>query len=243
MCTFTYVPLNEGGCIISTNRDESTARLAALEPKGYNINHHHYFFPKDPKAGGTWIATTVEYTVCLLNGGLAKHHKKDSYKKSRGLVMLEIMEGLIKGDINPLNPLYLQGIEPFTLFIYRHVNPIFCKWIYSENEAMVLEILDVNQPHIHSSTTLYDKLIRNKREQWFQEYLKKHTVESYGDMIKFHTETDKANKDYGLQIDRKGITKTLSLTAVEVSNQKHIMLYHDFVNNKEHLINCRAAHV
>lgn len=237
------MPLIEGGCIISTNRDENTSRLAALKPHEYVINNHTYYFPKDTKAGGTWIATSKDYTLCLLNGGDEKHKKKDAYRKSRGLILLEIMEALIVGELEPTKPIKLNGIEPFTLFIYRHQKPFFCKWTHSENETMVLKILDLDKPHIHSSTTLYDKSIRDKREEWFYAYLNTHQVNGFKDMIKFHTETDKENKDFGLQIDRMGITKTLSLTAVEISHKVHLMLYNDFITNKEHLINCKVANV
>ena len=55
MCTVTYIPTPEG-CIITSNRDEKITRERALSPQEYLIDGKKIIFPKDPKAGGTWVA-------------------------------------------------------------------------------------------------------------------------------------------------------------------------------------------
>ena len=49
-------------------------------------------FPKDPKAGGTWYAIDEFGTILvLLNGADEKHKVQLPYRKSRGLIVLDII--------------------------------------------------------------------------------------------------------------------------------------------------------
>ncbi len=238
MCTFTYFPQIDGGFIIATNRDESTKRQVALEPNKFELNGFKCYFPKDPVGNGTWIATSKDWSVCLLNGGKEKHIKKANYQKSRGLVLLDILSLLNQKLIDPKEKIDLNNIEPFTLFIINHHNPAFYQWIYSEDESLQVNILDEKQPFIHSSTTLYNAKITSIRKDWFQDFLGKCIYKSVEEIVHFHSYTNKDNKEFGLQIDRNGITKTLSLTMVEYG-KKHQMHYFDFVSNLEKHLICK----
>ena len=66
MCTVTYIP-TKNGCIITSNRDEKIAREKAISPQEYEIEGEKIIFPKDPKAGGTWMANTNSKIIVLLN--------------------------------------------------------------------------------------------------------------------------------------------------------------------------------
>ncbi|HWZ21081.1 MAG TPA: NRDE family protein, partial [Cytophagaceae bacterium] len=87
MCTVTYLPKPNGEYILTSSRDEKIVRPAAAVPQCYTIGGKSIVFPKDPTAGGSWIAYAGEKTVCLLNGGFKKHISNPPYKKSRGLVV------------------------------------------------------------------------------------------------------------------------------------------------------------
>ncbi len=237
MCTFTYIPLANNGFIMATNRDESTSRLAALIPSLYLKDNFCIYFPQDPHGKGTWIATSQYYTLCLLNGGKAKHEKKSFYKKSRGLVLLEILIGLLKGEISPENTIDIKGIEPFTLFIVQHQPNALYKWVYSEDESMEISELANDKPHIHSSTTLYDEATSKLRAEWFEDFLEKSQDSEFSKLVDFHSHTNADNKEFGLRIDRKGITKTLSLSGVEYTNN-HKMHHIDFITNFASELEC-----
>ena len=86
MCTVTFIPTNQG-CIITSNRDEKISREKAISPQEYEIDGKKITFPKDPKAGGTWIVHTNNKIVVLLNGAKEKHLAKPFYRKSRGLIV------------------------------------------------------------------------------------------------------------------------------------------------------------
>ena len=97
MCTVSFVSSN-GKTIITSNRDEKVLRPSAIEPKNYQINTKNVFFPKDPKAGGTWFAVDENSNVLvLLNGAEEKHILKEKYNRSRGLIVLELI-----GETSPL---------------------------------------------------------------------------------------------------------------------------------------------
>jgi uncharacterized protein with NRDE domain len=166
MCTVSFVNAN-GKIIITSNRDEKIIRPKAIEPKNYVINNKKVLFPKDSKAGGTWFAVD-EYSnvIVLLNGADEKHVSTGNYGKSRGLIVLEII-----GSDTPLatwNSINLDTIEPFTIVLFENHNLFQLRWNGTEKHTTQL---DSNQNHIWSSSTLYPKLIREKRANWFVTFL------------------------------------------------------------------------
>jgi uncharacterized protein with NRDE domain len=71
-------------------------RPSAIAPKTI-VNGKNVIYPKDPKAGGTWYVVDENGTVLvLLNGAEEKHTIKLSYRKSRGLIVLDII-----GNVSP----------------------------------------------------------------------------------------------------------------------------------------------
>ena len=166
MCTVSFVNAN-GKIIITSNRDEKTLRPNAIEPKNYLINNKKIIFPKDKKAGGTWYAINENSTVLvLLNGADEKHILKESYRKSRGLIVLELISS--ESVLAVWNAIDLDTIEPFTLVLFENKKLYQLRW--NEIEKSALE-LDTAQSHIWSSSTLYSKEIREKRANWFYNFL------------------------------------------------------------------------
>ena len=68
MCTVSFLPL-DNGFILTSNRDERALRKPAEFPATYQSNSGTVTFPRDGKAGGTWIAASKTKMICLLNGG------------------------------------------------------------------------------------------------------------------------------------------------------------------------------
>src|SRR5437773_862042 len=91
MCTVTFIPQGDTA-FITHNRDEKSSRAKAIAPKQYIINGYALLFPRDSAAGGTWIAVNESGAAAvLLNGGFVKHPYRPPYRKSRGLVFLDII--------------------------------------------------------------------------------------------------------------------------------------------------------
>ena len=116
MCTVSFVPTKNGICITS-NRDEKITRSKAISPQKIIINNKEITFPKDPQAGGTWFAHDGKNVIVLLNGAKEKHISAGNYKKSRGLIVLDLISA-----IDPFlewETIVLQDIEPFTIVFFN----------------------------------------------------------------------------------------------------------------------------
>lgn len=221
MCTVTFVPLKKGVCITS-NRDEKTARQKAIPPQKYIINNKTITFPKDPKAGGTWFAHDNKNILVLLNGAMEKHLVKSNYKKSRGLIVLEL---IASNNINKeWEKIDLKEIEPFTL-VYYNGNHLF-QFQWNEIEKSTIQ-LDPSKEYIWSSSTLYTKEKRSERVKWFNTFLENTKSITSDSLINFHQFTESDNKDFGLQINHDDYLKTVSITQCIYSDKQLEDIYID----------------
>lgn len=221
MCTVTYIPTTEG-CIITSNRDEKITRERALAPKEYHIEGKKITFPKDLKAGGTWIAHNETKIVVLLNGAQEKHHPKPSYRKSRGLIVLELITA--ENTLDFWGEIELKDIEPFTIILFENQKLVQLQWNEFEKSE---KFYDENQYHIWSSSTLYSKEIREQRKVWFTNFIKENNKPSSEEILDFHQFTESKNKEFGLQINRNDVLKTISITQCKATQDKIEMRYLD----------------
>jgi Transport and Golgi organisation 2 len=228
MCTVSFV-FSNGKAIVTHNRDEKTARESALEPKKYSINTTEIYFPKDQKAGGTWFAVSEKGTILvLLNGADEKHIQKPSYQKSRGLIVLDMISS--ESPIDFWSEINLENVEPFTLVLFQNEKLYQLRW--NEIEKSKIE-LDTSKCHIWSSSTLYPKEIREKRAQWFYDFLDSKSIISEANLFDFHRNTENENTENGLIINRNDKLKTLSITQVVVQNEEVALSYSDLIQEKE----------
>lgn len=126
MCTVTYLPVSVHSFILTSNRDEKIIRRVALTPQTNSIGEQIILYPKDTQGGGTWIATTAEKTICLLNGAFKPHQRVDHYKHSRGKVVLAAFEYTSIYDF--ITHYDFRGIEPFTLVIVENYQLYELRW-------------------------------------------------------------------------------------------------------------------
>ncbi|MBC7439201.1 MAG: NRDE family protein [Flavobacterium sp.] len=224
MCTVSFVA-SDGNIILTSNRDEKIIRPQAVEPKIYIVNNKNIIFPKDPKAGGTWYAVTETANIAvLLNGAAEKHQLKSKYRKSRGLILLDIISG--NSPIETWKNIDLQEIEPFTIVLFQENKLYQLRWNEVEKETVNLRIED---NYIWSSSTLYPKAIREKRTKWFYEFINSKTTISADNMIHFHRHTESENDENGLVINRNDTLKTLSITQTTIVENKIDMSYFDLI--------------
>lgn len=221
MCTVTFIPTTKG-VVITSNRDEKVTREKATPPALYEVNGKQITFPKDQKAGGTWIAKTQEKVIVLLNGAQEKHKVKSLYRKSRGLIVLELAGA--ENTLVSWNEINLTEIEPFTIVLFENNSLFQLQWNEIEKKQ---EELAVSKNHIWSSSTLYSEENRAERAKWFDTFMKENNNPIESDILNFHQFTEKNNNDFGLQINRNNILKTVSITQCVVSNCKIKMSYLD----------------
>ena len=228
MCTVSFVSSNDK-FIITSNRDEKIIRPSAIEPKNYLVNNKNILFPKDPKAGGTWYAVTEQGTILvLLNGADEKHEVKLPYRRSRGLIVLDIISTI--SAIKTWKVIDLDTIEPFTLVLFQENKLYQLRWNGTEKSTLNL---DSSKSHIWSSSTLYPKEIREKRADWFANFLETKPQITEDEMYNFHRYTENDNSENGLVINRDEMMKTLSITQSVIEKNKVTVLHHDLIAQKD----------
>lgn len=231
MCTVSFVVANEQ-IIVTSNRDESVARPSALEPAKYVLNNKNIIFPKDPKAGGTWFASSESGAVAvLLNGAKEKHQVKGSYRRSRGLILLDIISS--NAPLEEWERIDLMDVEPFTLVFYSNEELYQLQWNEIEKEIVQL---DQSIHHIWSSSTLYSSEIRSQRAHWFEKFLINQQEVDSLKLLEFHQYTEGNNQDFGLIINRENALKTLSITQAVIKQNELVFTYLD-LQNQTHFVN------
>ncbi len=178
MCTVTYIPLSKTDFILTSSRDVPFVREKALLPKLYVEDGVAITYPKDGRAGGTWIGhSDRKRLICLLNGGFVNHYltanPDTKYRKSRGIIVLDLLkEVAINSALSDIN---LTNIEPFTLVIVdwnalddgtESLQLIELVWDGNKKHIKILP----QKMHIWSSATLYDDNMKGMREDWFMEW-------------------------------------------------------------------------
>src|SRR5678815_4163857 len=138
MCTETFIPSGDK-IFLTSNRDERLRRKQALPPRFYIHNDVQLLYPRDEDAGGSWIAVNENGNAAvLLNGAFVKHAAFPSYKKSRGLILLDIIKAHI--PVKYFSEIELSGIEPFTMIIVEAGNLFECRWNGTKKFPKHLEI-------------------------------------------------------------------------------------------------------
>jgi uncharacterized protein with NRDE domain len=228
MCTVSFTATNDK-IIITSNRDEKTIRPSAIPPKTYTVNGKNLIFPKDPKAGGTWFVAKADGTILvLLNGADEKHEVKLPYRKSRGLIVLEVISSISPKEF--WTEIDLQNIEPFTLVLFQNKALFQLRWNGKEKETT---LLDTQINHIWSSSTLYPSEIRKKRFNWFHTFMNANTKISESKMHDFHRYTEEGNDENGLVINRNNEMQTLSITQSVIEKNKVVILHYDLIAQQD----------
>jgi uncharacterized protein with NRDE domain len=230
MCTVTFLPLKEG-FILTSNRDEWVVRESAVPPQKYVVENHPVFFPKDQKAGGTWIVAGENYTLCLLNGAFEKHTPKPPYKKSRGLMVLDFFQFNSSEDF--ISQYDFSGIENFTLIIVDHRKKINLTELRWDGIKSHVTPKPEQQTHIWSSSTLYTDEIISERKHWFENWLHIHPEFKQEEIIHFHHFGGKGDTTNDILMNRNDQVKTVSITSVKRTASDNLVHYFDLQKNEK----------
>ena len=231
MCFVTYLPQQEG-FILTSNRDEHAGRPKAIPPKKYAAGGQAVFYPKDGLAGGTWIAASETFTLCLLNGAFVSHVPRPPYRRSRGLVLLDFFKvGCVKCFVSEYD---FSEIEPFTLIVVERKQGIVLHQLRWDGQQMHHDILDANAAFAWSSVTLYDPATVQERAHWFTDWQKKHPRFLADDITDFHLSGGKGDAHNDLIINRNNELLTVSVTQIEQTKGHFLLHYQDRLNGQDY---------
>ena len=227
MCTVTYIPVKDT-IFFTSNRDEKSWRRSALPPAIYEYSSGKIMFPKDSDAGGTWIAAHENGNVVVfLNGGFKAHVPEPPYRKSRGLILLDIIENTT--PVNCFTAINLNRIEPFTAVLWDNKQLFECRWDGAQKHCSEL---DAAANYIWSSVTLYDDQVIAKRKSWFDDFLNATPQPEQSEILGFHQFTGDGDTCNDLLMNREGKVGTVSITSVEIPPTSIEMNYLDVRNNE-----------
>lgn len=232
MCTLTYLPLENNQFIITTNRDESTLRPAALAPQILERESGRILCPIDGKAKGTWIAAAdTGVTACLLNGAFEKHIPTGSYRMSRGKVVLDVFDYQCTDTF--IETYNLENIEPFTLVLLEKKQQLKLTELRWDGSHKYIKTLDTAVPHLWASVTLYPPEMIAKREQWFKTWLAHAPEFTLENIIHFHKSAGEGDPENDLLMQRGQQLRTISITSVLSGHAANEMYYEDLVNRQQ----------
>ncbi|MCK0132380.1 NRDE family protein [Flavobacteriaceae bacterium F08102] len=229
MCTVTFLPLTGNDFIFTSNRDIPYERKKAAIPKQYEEDGVTLVYPKDGKAGGTWIGTSEKQRLlCLLNGGFVNHVPLESYVRSRGLIVKE----LLKADdlMTAVNGIDLNGVEQFTIVIVDWLKDLKLYEFVWDGSVKHVTALPL-EPRIWSSSTLYEPAIKQLRKDWFKAWLSANTFD-VGSILRFHHTAGIGDPTIDVMMDR--ITGgTVSISCVEKRGAQLVFSYEDVTNGQK----------
>ncbi len=229
MCTVTFYK-NAEKTIITSNRDEQRDRPGAKAPRKFLKGNNTFYYPVDPQGKGTWFCVKQDGGILvLLNGGDKKHMPLPPYRRSRGLILLDIFDSM---NVNrQWQEIDLHGIEPFTIVAFVQNELMQFRW---NGCGKSFRILDVNQPHIWSSATLYDDQAINMREAWYSSFLAKKKGNIHeGDFLDFHINTQKNDSLNGLVINRSQTIITKNITQCVIDDKTFALTHLDLISGSK----------
>jgi uncharacterized protein with NRDE domain len=228
MCTVSFYK-NKKQVILTSNRDEHHSRMSAAAPEVYaGEENYQLLYCKDAKAGGTWMAMRCDGTaIVLLNGAFERHAPDYPYRKSRGLVLLDIINK--KDCLHKFKTYDLTNIEPFTIVLYHYSSLYECIW--NGSEKFITE-KSSDEKHIWSSVTLYDTEFRKMKKNLFQQLIASKTELSKDDILDFHH--SKQDLENGFIINRNEQLLTFSITQIFMQANEYSFYHHDIRNDKEY---------
>lgn len=233
MCTVSFYK-DQNKVVFTSNRDESLERPLALMPKGELLNDRTVYFPKDPKAGGTWFAVNDKgFVFVLLNGAEKKHESKPPYRESRGKIVLQLASSIdFETDWNFID---LEEIEPFTMIAYVYKELLEMRWNGISKNLKRLNNIDHK---IWSSSTLYSPEISSQREYWFNDFLESNKYQlNANNLIDFHSNTHREDQENGVLINRLGgkmLTK--NITQYTIENETFTLFHKDLILNSSTIL-------
>lgn len=229
MCTVTFIPYNNRDFILTSNRDEAPERETKL-PKIYTKRGVELLYPKDVLAGGTWIGASSLYRlVNLMNGGFKPHQRKPHYRKSRGLIVKDLLIASTVEDY--LDSEDFTEIEPFTAIVINWSKQTELIEIVWDGITLHKNHKPHEIPHIWSSSPLYTEEYKQMRRNWFQTFLESNEI-TPKNVMHFHRTGGDGNPDSNLIMDR-GFVKTKSITQIERLKREFIFDYYDLQTGKD----------
>lgn len=231
MCTVTVVPTPAGFRLVHS-RDEQRVRTPGEPPRAIDLNGRRALTPRDPDAGGTWVAVREDgLALAIMNVNPVTNPDWESAKgsRSRGMIIRDLLETIGTGPDSPLGPvaeLNPDDYAPFRLIIARpgrdSTAPAIDEWTWSGSRhpsGLVRSTPDA--PVCWATSGLGDTTVAD-RLPLFDELVRPEPTPDAQD--RYHRHAWPGREPQSVLMTR-GDARTVSITAVEVSGENRRMTY------------------
>jgi uncharacterized protein with NRDE domain len=226
MCTVSFVPAGRR-YIFTFNRDEQPERQTLCYITHLQLAFKDIYYAKDSKTGGTWFAADNKGTVAMLfNGAFIRHKKQTKYKKSRGIILLELIAS--QKVLYSFKQQDLDNTEPFSIILFEYQKLFRLTW---DGNNKHIARLKTDKSHIFSSVTLYDEDVQQQRKKWMNDFLTNSATVNEEIIYGFHANYNAADKQNGLLIKREGCCSTISISQAVLQN-KNLLIKHWDINTE-----------
>lgn len=221
MCTLTYLPLIQGGYILTQSRDESPDRIPATFPTRQILFEGELVYPRDPQGGGTWMALhSGGRAACIVNGAHLPHKRKSKYKHSRGLIPLQYFEFINPNDFE--KNYNCEGLEPFSLFTFENDSIHRFTW---DEKTLSHETFDPEIEHIWQSAPLYSPEQQRIRSEWFMNWVRENPKPTHKSIWEWHLSEGIDQPEIAIRMNRE-VVKTVVISQVRIDKGERIT-FHD----------------
>lgn len=217
MCTVSVIPL-ANGFRLACNRDESRLRAIALPPA---IVHHEgvrAVMPRDPDAGGTWIAVTeARLAFTILNLNSEGESPSASGDRSRGEIIPRLILCRTADEVPELlKSMTVSTFRPFRLVVADRDTVLELR----SDSAPVRHRLSA--PLMFTSSGLGDHLVEAPRRALFQQVMRK-DGDPVANQDRFHMHRWRSHPHLSVLMERAD-ARTVSRTVVEVHDGGEIRM-------------------
>ena len=237
MCTVTFLPLDDGGYLLGTNRDESPSRGEARAPDVRVTAGRRVLAPLDPDAGGTWIAADdLGRSLCILNGDGPPLASPPEDPLSRGVLVLRLMEtpaiDSVEGRLRATVGTGRLAVKPFKLLVAepgvegRSAQAHLLLW-----DGHAIERVEAHGPRmLVSSTFETDAVTRHRRDDflaWRERHAEARGPQLVGALTAWHAShraERPAGDAYSVCMHRDD-ARSVSFTLVRVGSESVSMGY------------------
>ena len=218
MCIVTFVKQKDE-FVLTFNRDERIGRPSA-KPNWHSYDSRQIYCPLDLESNGTWIGYNSKIMACLQNGAALRHERNLPYELSRGIILRDLL--ITNETISIEENVKHFKVEPFTLSIYRLSSDQLEIYRY-DGLNLIKEILNLIEPVVICSSTLYNTQAQGKIEQTLKNY-----DLSPDSIFQFHTDVMIGNKLNNFT----NLVNTVSITQFTFQNGKLTSRYFDSIKDQ-----------
>lgn len=223
MCTLTYV-YGPQVRTITANRDEDPERSAAGLSTYRNRRGDLFYMAREPLHGGTnMVIGQDQSVVVLLNGAFRPHPFGKSYKKSRGIMVLESLDFDSFPDFRASYD--FDGIEPFTM-VYLGAAVYELRW---DGGKVYFMEYPKSESRVWASAQLYAPQVIEKRARWFSDLLV--NKPSPEQVYHFHLYAGEGDPENDMVMNRANKVQTVSVTQLAVTSEEATLIHKDLIGD------------